>query len=152
MSQALSRIQMRGLPFGFGGPAAGTGTGAGGGVGTGIRGATTTSTESRLVHEAERYGYTHSSGISITGRMVLNVWRIMRSEVTLNIYSFENTVYHVLHKRIPHYPYSILTTWYKDGINSRWRTLQYYLDYTKTTLDLLQHLDIVSRTRSVQHI
>lgn len=56
-----------------------------------------------LVEENKRgvdeWGYTHASGIHIGGRIVLNVWRIMRSEVKTNIYDFENVVYHVLQKR-----------------------------------------------------
>lgn len=49
--------------------------------------------------EKDEWGYTHNSGIHIVGRIILNVWRIVRSEVATNIYTFGNIVYHVLHKR-----------------------------------------------------
>jgi len=53
----------------------------------------------------------HASGIHIPGRIVLNLWRLLRygfsfvllpsfsSELVLNIYTFENVVYHTLHRR-----------------------------------------------------
>lgn len=55
--------------------------------------------EEKFAKDENRYNYTHSSGISIAGRMVLNLWRLLRSEVKLNIYTYQNTVFHVLHKR-----------------------------------------------------
>ena len=47
----------------------------------------------------DNWGVTHTSTFRVTGRYVLNVWRVMRSEHSLEIYSFENTVFHVLRKR-----------------------------------------------------
>lgn len=46
-----------------------------------------------------QWNFTHSSGLDIKGRIVMNCWRMMRSEIKLDIYSFENVVYHVLHRR-----------------------------------------------------
>lgn len=42
---------------------------------------------------------THTSTFKVVGRYVLNVWRIMRSEHSLEIYTFENTVFQILRKR-----------------------------------------------------
>jgi len=56
-------------------------------------------TEGEFAKDENRYNYTHSSGISIPGRMVLNIWRLLRSEVKLNNYSYQNTVFHVIHRR-----------------------------------------------------
>lgn len=55
--------------------------------------------DDKFAKDDNRYSYNHSSGILIAGRMVLNVWRLLRSEVKLNIYTYQNTVFHVLHKR-----------------------------------------------------
>lgn len=49
----------------------------------------------------DRWGYTHTSTISIVGRYTLNIWRVLRRELTLNNYSFENCCYHVLHSTFP---------------------------------------------------
>jgi DNA polymerase zeta len=49
--------------------------------------------------DKNEYGFNHNSGIISTGRIWLNVWRLMRSELTLTSYSLENTVFHALHER-----------------------------------------------------
>ncbi len=40
-----------------------------------------------------------SSTFKVAGRQVLNVWRLMRSELNLNMYTFENVVFDVLRIR-----------------------------------------------------
>lgn len=60
----------------------------------------------------DSWGGQHASGISMVGRVVFNVWRIMRSELALQSYSFENIAFHVLHQRIPHFDHKTLTRWY----------------------------------------
>lgn len=47
----------------------------------------------------DNWGATHTSTFKVIGRYVLNVWRVMRSEHSLEIYTFENTVFHILRKR-----------------------------------------------------
>jgi DNA polymerase zeta len=63
-------------------------------------------------NSADSWGYQHASGISMVGRIVFNVWRIMRSELALQSYSFESIAFHVLHQRIPHFDHVKLTSWY----------------------------------------
>jgi DNA polymerase zeta len=53
----------------------------------------------------------------IVGRILLDLWKILRSEITLNIYTFENAIYHVLHERVPHYDLSLLSKWFIDEGN-----------------------------------
>lgn len=50
----------------------------------------------------------------IVGRVLLELWKLLRSEITLNIYTFENAIYHVLHERIPHYDLGLLSKWFID--------------------------------------
>ncbi len=50
----------------------------------------------------------------IIGRILLDLWKILRSEITLNIYTFENAIYHVLHERVPHYDLCLLSKWFID--------------------------------------
>jgi DNA polymerase zeta len=47
----------------------------------------------------DAYSEHHTSSFKVGGRHVLNLWRILRGEVTLNAYTFENVVFHVLHQR-----------------------------------------------------
>jgi len=48
---------------------------------------------------SEGWEFRHSSGIQITGRIVFSVWRILRADLPVNIYTFENFVFHILHIR-----------------------------------------------------
>jgi DNA polymerase elongation subunit (family B) len=45
------------------------------------------------------YSATHTSTFKVSGRHILNIWRICRSEINLNQYSFENVVFHLLRQR-----------------------------------------------------
>src|SRR3546814_3793728 len=54
-------------------------------------------------NETDTYGRAKSSGIWIRGRTVLNLWRLMRSELKLARYSFHNVVATVLSRRVPDY-------------------------------------------------
>ncbi|KDR84999.1 hypothetical protein GALMADRAFT_131759 [Galerina marginata CBS 339.88] len=49
--------------------------------------------------EIDQWGLRKTSTFKTAGRHVLNLWRIMRSEKTLTIYTFENVVFEVLGKR-----------------------------------------------------
>ena len=48
----------------------------------------------------------------IGGRIVLNVWRLMKSEVVLTSFSVENVFFHVLHERIPKFDHQTRTKWW----------------------------------------
>ena len=67
--------------------------------------------QSPAVEFAKRY----TSELSVVGRVVLNIWRIVQQEVALTSYTFENVFYHVLHQRTPQYSYQTLTKWYAKG-------------------------------------
>ena len=47
----------------------------------------------------DQWGMRKSSTFKVAGRHVLNLWRIMRSEKTLTMYTFENVVFEVLRRR-----------------------------------------------------
>ncbi len=47
----------------------------------------------------DQWGARQASTFKVAGRHVLNVWRIMRGELSLNMYSFENVVFNVLRRR-----------------------------------------------------
>jgi len=49
------------------------------------------------------YSATHSSTFKVSGRHILNIWRICRSEFNLTQYTFENVVFHLLHQRYVQY-------------------------------------------------
>jgi DNA polymerase zeta len=53
----------------------------------------------RFNRENDRWGFTHASAIRITGRHMMNIWRVMRGELNLTQYTLENITFHLLHRR-----------------------------------------------------
>lgn len=115
---------------------------------------------------AERYQFNHGSGMHCSGRIVLNVWRIMRDEVKLCNYRFETLCAAVLNRRAPLVPHHIRHAWFLAGMqqqqqpakhacasgSSLTRLLHYYLIRCRYTLALLDTLDLVGRTSELARV
>jgi DNA polymerase elongation subunit (family B) len=41
--------------------------------------------------------------VELPGRIVLDIWQVLKQDLALGNYSYEACVFHVLHKRVPHY-------------------------------------------------
>ncbi|XP_054001717.1 DNA polymerase zeta catalytic subunit isoform X1 [Hylaeus anthracinus] len=83
----------------------------------------------------------------IPGRIILDVWRIMRHEIPLLDYTFENIMYNVLRERISCPPFQTLTEWWKHkNISIWWRVITHYITRVIGTLRILIHRDIIGRT------
>lgn len=94
-----------------------------------------------------QYSARHTSEFTVGGRVLLNLWRLMRVELALNGYSFEKVAYHVLHLRLPFYAQHTLRDWYNGpGVQRRWRTLQYVARRALGNLQLTYELNLVGRT------
>ncbi|RYN87811.1 DNA polymerase zeta catalytic subunit [Alternaria tenuissima] len=101
----------------------------------------------RFGKEADRWGFTHTSTIRITGRHMINIWRAMRGELNLLQYTLENVAFHLLHKRIPHYQHSDLTTWYLSGKpRDLAKVIDYFLTRVQLNFDILEANETVPRT------
>ena len=92
--------------------------------------------------------------LKITGRILLNVWRVMRSEIsTLTSFTFENVCYEVLKERLPYFSYSTLTQWWNTTSNcSRWRVVEYYANRARYNVILLNQLDIIGKTSEMARL
>uniref|UniRef100_A0A182NQU6 DNA polymerase n=1 Tax=Anopheles dirus TaxID=7168 RepID=A0A182NQU6_9DIPT len=87
----------------------------------------------------------YSAGLKIPGRILLDIWRLMRHEIALTSYTFENVVYHILHRRVPNHSFRQLSRlWNKPY--SRWIVLEYYLERVNGNFEILNQLDLVGRT------
>nr|XP_031826946.1 DNA polymerase zeta catalytic subunit isoform X1 [Nomia melanderi] len=85
--------------------------------------------------------------IKIPGRIVLDVWRIMRHEIALLNYTFENVMYHVLRERISCPTFQHLTDWWKyNNVTVQWKVISHYVIRVVGTLRILIHLDVIGRT------
>ncbi|KAK3097907.1 hypothetical protein FSP39_014334 [Pinctada imbricata] len=97
--------------------------------------------------ESDEWGADHSSEIHIAGRIILNLWRLMRHEVALNIYTYENIAFHVLHERIPHFSFQTLSSLFNHRTHLyRWRFIQYYLTRVEGNMRIIDQLDLIGRT------
>ncbi|KAJ5318630.1 hypothetical protein N7476_005050 [Penicillium atrosanguineum] len=97
--------------------------------------------------EEERWGADHTSSVQITGRHVINIWRAMRGELNLPGYTMENVVFHLLHRRIPHYSAKDLTKWYQSGKpRSVYRVVEYFTSRMQMNLELLKANELIPRT------
>lgn len=103
--------------------------------------------DSRGGKGSDKWGYNQTSTIRVTGRHMINIWRAMRGELNLLQYTIENVVFHLLHKRIPHYSYQDLTTWYSHGKpKDLFRVIGYYVSRVQLDLEILEQNEIVPRT------
>ncbi|KAK5136147.1 hypothetical protein LTR08_003984 [Meristemomyces frigidus] len=106
-----------------------------------------THSHGRFGKEADRWGFTHTSTVRITGRHTINIWRAMRAELNLLQYTIENVVFHLLHRRIPHYKFADLTRWYKSGkARDLAKVLDYFMTRTRLDLDILDANELIPRT------
>jgi DNA polymerase zeta len=97
--------------------------------------------------ENDRWGFKKTSTIHVTGRHTINIWRAMRGELNLLQYTMENVVWHVLHRRIPHYSWRTLTDWYLGGRpRDLSKVLRYYLKRTRMDIEILEANELIPRT------
>ncbi|KAJ8355995.1 hypothetical protein SKAU_G00187890 [Synaphobranchus kaupii] len=111
------------------------------------------SKENRFLAERDEYGADTMSEINIIGRIIINLWRIMKTEATLNNYSFENVAFHVLHQRFPLYSPRTLSDWFDHTTDLyRWKMVDHYVSRVCGTMQLLQQNDIIGRTSELARV
>lgn len=98
--------------------------------------------------EDDRWGSEHTSSIQVTGRHMINIWRAMRGELSnLLQYTMENVVFHLLHRRIPHYSAQDLTKWYQSGKpRNLMKVVDYFTSRVQTNLEILEANELIPRT------
>ncbi|KAJ7181668.1 hypothetical protein C8R43DRAFT_869366 [Mycena crocata] len=96
----------------------------------------------------DHWGMRHTSTFKVVGRHVLNLWRIIRVEQTLNIYTFENVAFHILRRRsTPRYSPATLHQWYRDSIPLHTdNVLRYFSSRTTMVLEILDETEVVTKT------
>jgi DNA polymerase zeta len=106
-----------------------------------------TQAHGRFGKENDRWGFNNTSTIRVTGRHMINIWRAMRSELNLLQYTMENVVFHLLHRRIPHYTFKDLTTWYTSSKpRDVMKVVEYFISRTQMDLEILESSELISRT------
>ncbi|KAI9879358.1 MAG: DNA polymerase zeta [Pleopsidium flavum] len=101
----------------------------------------------RFGKDDDKWGFNHTSTIRVTGRHMINIWRAMRGELNLLQYTMENVVFHLLHRRIPHYAYQDLTIWYNNTKpRDLAKVIDYYVSKVQLDLEILEQNELISRT------
>ena len=95
--------------------------------------------------EEDQYGWQHDSGLHVPGRIILNLWRIIRTEVKLSSYSFQNCVASILRIRVPRVKKSTMHAWFEDR-PTRWKCLSHCVLCTRLSLQMIEQLDFIGRT------
>jgi DNA polymerase zeta len=119
------------------------------------------------------YSATHASTFKVSGRHILNIWRICRSEFNLTQYTFENVVFHLLHQRyvhlsnvlpiqslqhvtrpdkqrlicrIPHFSSANLTALWKSKTSEHThRVLKYYFQRVVMYVEIIDRAEIITK-------
>ncbi len=101
----------------------------------------------RFGKDDDKWGFNHTSTIRVTGRHMINIWRAMRGELNLLQYTLENVVFHLLHRRIPHYAYQDLTIWYNSTKpRDLAKVIDYYVSKVQLDLEILEQNELIPRT------
>jgi DNA polymerase zeta len=101
----------------------------------------------RFGKQEDKWGFNQTSTIRVTGRHTINIWRAMRGELNLLQYTMENVVFHLLHRRIPHYKFADLTTWYNSKIpRDLSKVIEYFVSRVRLDLEILDLNELVPRT------
>ncbi|XP_006839989.1 PREDICTED: DNA polymerase zeta catalytic subunit [Chrysochloris asiatica] len=109
--------------------------------------------ENRFAAERDEYGSDTMSEINIVGRITLNLWRIMRNEVSLTNYTFENVSFHVLHQRFPLFTFRVLSDWFDNKTDLyRWKMVDHYVSRVRGNLQMLEQLDLIGKTSEMARL
>ncbi|EKM61040.1 uncharacterized protein PHACADRAFT_204189 [Phanerochaete carnosa HHB-10118-sp] len=96
--------------------------------------------------QSDQWGLRTTSTFRVIGRHVLNLWRIMRSELSLSSYSLENAVFHVLRRRTPRHSPGTLTEWYHSKIPEHTsRLIRYCLARATIVVEMLEVAEVITK-------
>ena len=94
----------------------------------------------------DRWGYTHTSNIKINGRHIINVWRLLRHELSLTSYSLENVSYHLLHQSLPKFLNFQLSEWLRSNKFQNILTVfRYYQRRIALVIKIIEVQELVTR-------
>lgn len=105
----------------------------------------------------DEYGRLNASGIHVTGRVVINLWRVLRAELKLQSYTLESCAHAVLRRRLPTFPAKVLSRWARGGpsggdgegsrgVHLRWRAIRHAASRAGVAAQMMEQLDLVART------
>lgn len=98
------------------------------------------------VKHGDRWGYTHTSAYNVSGRHMLNIWRVLRSELSLMSYTLENVCYNVLGCTLPHFLDYQLSKFFKSSrFLERLIVFKYYMKRIQLMLQVIDVQELIVR-------
>lgn len=79
----------------------------------------------------------------MTGRVIINLWRVLKNEVSFTNYDLDNVCFQILKKREPKFEYDILTQWWIKGLFSN--VANYLMQRLHSMFAILDSLDLINR-------
>lgn len=98
----------------------------------------------------DRWGFTHTSLLAICGRHVLNLWRVLRSDMALTDYSLENVARKLLKVLMPRFSNYKLGMWFNGTVREQQLVLRYFHRKIETALKIIAVQEII--TRNVEYL
>lgn len=84
------------------------------------------------------------SGFWIPGRLVVNVWRLIRYELKLSLYSLNNTLLHTLGEKFPALSQLQMNQWF-DSTHKREMLFSHLVRRAHATLRIVDHINLFGR-------
>lgn len=92
------------------------------------------------------WGYKKSTKHRLIGRLVLNIWRLCRNEISsLRSYDFENVCLQLFKEKYHLFNPHLLANWFAQDA-TRWKSLLYMNERLLAYCSILQKLGIMSKT------
>ena len=115
------------------------------------------SKESHFDKDRDAFGADDMSEINLVGRVVLNVWRIMKSELNLRSFDFHVVYQEVLKRRLPVFSYKSLTSWFnpldtKFDAKMSYKVIDHLITRCKGSIEILSKLDLITRTSEMSRL
>ncbi|GAA5834931.1 hypothetical protein JCM11251_002064 [Rhodosporidiobolus azoricus] len=96
--------------------------------------------------QSDRWGFNQASTLNFTGRHVLPVFRILKSDNKFQQNSFEHLAFHTLGERTVHWSYRTLTEWYTSGDCSLVsRVVQYWRNRCEMNIEMLDAAEVIEQ-------
>lgn len=94
--------------------------------------------------------------VNITGRHIISLWRVIRTEVKLPSYSKEDIAFSLLENTtFPKYSSSLLETWYKNPkqqYKKQHRSIEYLKNCNLLNVAVMEKLNVLSRTGELARV
>ena len=82
---------------------------------------------------------------------MLNLWRVLKGELKLGSYSYEDCAFALLRRRCPRLPRRQLAAWF-GAAPSRWRAVGCVAARARGVADMVEALDLVVRTAELAKV